>query len=275
MRKLEMNILICCLLTVLLFGGCALREEANIVSAETTQASGTAEENTFSGRAEAIETVEIVSKLAGKVSEVNVKIGSDVEKGQTLLQLDARELAANVDAARASLDNAEIAYQTALENQKRAEMLLENGAIGSADYENNYLNVLKRAGAAVDLARASLEKALIAYQDSTVTAPINGTVTEVNIETGEMTSMQIPCIVLINLDEINIKLYVGEKKINSLQVGQSYKVEFSGIPGKSFEGAVSSISGAMDEVSKGYRVDVTVLNSEHEIKDGMFAKVYL
>ena len=275
MKKRKINILMISLLIVILLGGCTLREEAKTVSAEEDQDSYTDQESTFSGRAEASETVALVSKLSGKVVEINADIGSNVEKGQKLLHLDARELSACVDAARANLDNAKIAYQTALDNQKRAETLLENGAIGSADYENNYFNVLKRTEAAVDLARANLDKTVIAFEDSTIAAPIRGTVTEVNVATGEMVSIQSPCIVLINLDEINIKLYASEKKINSLQVGQSYKVEFSAIPGKSFEGQISSISGAMDEVSKGYQVNLVVKNPEHEIKDGMFARVYL
>jgi len=274
MNKLKTYILFFCLLTVIL-SGCSLREEANIVSAGESSDSNVIRESTFSGRAEAGETVKIVSKLSGKVSEVNVDIGSDVEKGQILFRLDARELSAGVDAARANLDNAQIAYDTALNNQKRAEILEADGAMGRAEYENNYLNVLKKADAAVDLARANLDKALIVYDDSTVTAPIRGTVTEVNIEAGEMVGTQSPSIVLINLDEMIIKLYVSEKKINSLKVGQTYRVEFWAIPDKSFNGEISSISGAMDEASKGYLVNIAVKNPEHTIKDGMFANVYL
>ncbi len=275
MKKLKYLIMTLCVLAVFFLGGCGAREEARVVSAEENGETDSAMEDSFSGRAEAYDTVAIVSKQIGKVAEVNVDIGSEVEKGQVLLRLDARELTANVDAARANLSTAEIAYAAALENESRAKTLYENGAIGAADYENNFLNVLKKAGAAVDLARANLDKAVIAREDCSLTAPIKGTVTEVNAVPGEMASSQKPCVVLINLDEMNIKLYVNEKKINALKIGQNYKVAFTAIPDQAFEGKISSISGAMDAASKGYLVNVTVENPSHEIKDGMFARVYL
>lgn len=275
MTKLKIVVLLTICLSASLLGGCAMRQEAKAASSEETVSSDTAADNTFSGRAEAAETVNVVSKQSGKVSEVLVDIGSKVEKGATLFQLDSRDLSANIDVARASLDSAQVAYETALDNQKRAQVLEENGAIGYAEYENNYLNVLERSEAAVNLAQANLNKAQIAYNDSIVTAPISGTVTDLNIDAGEMASSQSTSIVLVNLDEIMIKLYVSEKKINALEVGQSYKVEFSAIPDKSFDGKINSISDSMDNASKGYLVNVTVANPDHLIKDGMFAKVNL
>lgn len=274
MSKFKICVLLFCL-SAFLLSGCAMREEAKAVSAGEKTDSAAADENAFSGRAEASETVKVVSKQSGRVSEVLVDIGSEVEKGAILFRLDSRDLSANIDVARASLDTAQIAYETALDNQKRAQMLEENGAIGYAEYENNYLNTLERSEAAVNLAKANLDKAQIAYDDSIVSAPIRGTVTEVNIKTGEMASAQAASVVLVNLDEVTIKLYVNEKKINALEVGQSYKVEFSAIPDTSFEGRISSISDSMDDSSKGYLVNVTVPNPSHVIKDGMFAKVNL
>lgn len=274
MKKLKIAILIFCLTTIPL-GGCGIREEANAVPAEKQNAAESSQENAFSGRAEADETVDVVSKQSGKVSQVYVDIGSEVVAGQALFQLDSRDLLASIDVAKASLDSAQVSYGTARDNQERAQMLQENGAMAYADYENNYLNVLERSEAAVALAEATLDRAEIAYEDSIVSAPISGTVTSVNIKAGEVASAQITSVTIINLDKIKVKLYVSEKKINSLAVGQNYQVEFSAIPGKSFTGTIASISEAMDTASKGYMVNITLANSDHEIKDGMFARVSL
>ncbi len=174
MSKLKLNVLILCLLVVLLTGCGAQREEAQIASSSNSTEAAGSQENNQSGKAEASDTVKVVSKLSGKVSVVNVDIGSEVTAGQPLLQLDARDLAAAVDVAKANLDTSQIAYRTAQDNEQRAKMLWDNGVIGSADYENNYKAVLERAKASVDLAQANLERAEIAYSDSTVTAPISG-----------------------------------------------------------------------------------------------------
>ena len=275
MSKLNMNIWLLCLLVVLFTGCGAQREEAKIVSSSNGAESAVSQENNQSGKAEASETVKVVSKLSGKASVVNVDIGSEVTAGQPLMQLDARDLAASVDVAKANLDTAQIAYRTAQDNEQRAKMLLDNGAIGSADYENNYKAVLERAKASVDLAQANLDRSEIAYSDSTVTAPISGVVSEVNVKAGELASSQSPCVVIVNLDEMKVKVYVNEKKINSLVVGQSCKVELSAIPDKSFEGAITSISDKMNDSSKGYLVNIAVKNPDHLIKDGMHVEVNL
>ena len=274
MRKSEIRFIVIWLF-VFLLTGCGVSKEAETVSSEGSTGSAISQENSQSGRVEAGETVKVVSKQTGKASEVYVEIGSEVEKGQPLLQLDARDLAAAVDGAGANLKNARIAYETAWDNEERARVLKDNGAIGVADYENNYLNVMERAKAAVDLAQATLDKAEIAYEDSTVTAPISGIISEVNVKAGELVSAQSTSVVIINLDEMEVKIYVDEQKINSLAVGQRYKVEIAAIPDRSFEGEITGISGAMDTSSKGYLVNIAVENPEHLIKDGMFAKVNL
>lgn len=268
------NILgLCCLL--LFLNGCGSRPEAKLNTLAPVKASSDVmTESAISGRAEAAQSVKVVSKLAGKVAEVSVDMGSEVKQGQVLLQLDARDLQANVASARASLDSAQITYKYALANQQRAEALKNSSALSQADYDNNYLGVLERANAAVNLAQATLDKAVINYQDSTVNAPISGTVSVLNVKSGEYISPQSPALTIINLDEVQIKLFVNENKINDLKLGQSFKVTLPAIRGQTFEGRVTNISGAADMGSKAYPVKITVKNPQHLIKDGMYACVY-
>jgi len=274
MNKFRRSILLVCLL--LFSSGCIpQQEEAKIVSSEKDVSVATVQDSTVSGRAEAGQTVKVVSKLSGKAAEVSVEMGSAVKKGQVLLRLDARDLEASVNAARASLENAQIAYKYALTNQQRVEQIMTSGAMSIADYENNYVSVLERSETAVSLAQANLDKAVITYEDSNVLAPINGTVTVANVKAGELVSSQIPVATIINLDEVQIYVLVNEKKINSLKLGQSFKVDLPAIPDKSFSGKITNISGGMDTASKAYPVKITVKNPGHLIKDGMFARVYL
>ncbi|MEN6350933.1 MAG: efflux RND transporter periplasmic adaptor subunit [Syntrophomonas sp.] len=274
MNKWKEIICFCCLLVFL--SGCSSKPEAELTASYPDKENApVVMESTVSGRAEAVQTVKVVSKQSGKVSGVYVDMGSEVNKEQVILELDARDLKASVDAARASLNSAQIAYKYALANQQRAEPLKNSGALSQADYDNNYLGVLERSKAAVDLAQASFEKALINYEDSTLKAPISGTVTVLNVKTGEYISSQNPAMTIINLDEVQIKLFVNENKINDLKLGQTFKVELPAIPGQSFQGKVTNISGAKDTSSKAYPVKITVENSQHLIKDGMYACVHL
>lgn len=274
MSKMKSITWLFCLLVFL--SGCGSRPEAKLTSSPLdNEKAPTVKESTVSGRAEAAQTVKVVSKLSGKVAAVFVDMGSEVKKGQVVLQLDARDLKAGVDAYRAALDSAQITYKYALDNQQRAEPLKNAGALSQAEYDNSYVGALERSKAAVDLAQANLDKAVIAYEDSTVTAPISGTVTAANIKTGEYISAQNTAVTIINLDKVQIKLFINENKINAVKLGQTYKVELPAIPNKSFQGTVTNISGAVDTASKAYPVKITIDNPQHLIKDGMYACVYL
>lgn len=279
MKKFRNCILFLFLIIVLLSGCASFREEAKTVNSDpkdgAVQDSNAVKEGELSGKAEAGESVIVTSKSTGKAAEILVDVGSEVKQGQVLLCLDSRDLAASVDVAKANLENANIAYKYALENEQRAGQLNQEGAMSNADYDNNYASVLERAESAVDLAQANLDKAQIAYNDSTIIAPMDGTVTKANVKVGELVSPQTQAFTIVNLNEVKIDLFVNEKKINSLKVGQSYKVDLAAIPEQTFSGVVTDISEAKDTTSKAYPVRITVENPNHLIKDGMFARVYL
>lgn len=273
MIKQQRLIWLLCLLLVI--SGCGSRPEAKLAPSQPGAKPAAASNSAMNGRAEAAQNVKAVSKLAGKVAAVTVDIGSEVKRGQVLFQLDARDLKASVDAARASLETAQIAYKYALTNQQRAQSLQASGAMSQADYDNNYVSALERSKAAVDLAQANLDKAQVSYTDCTITAPISGTVTTVNVKAGEYVSPQNTAVSIINLDQVQIKLFVDENRVNRLRPKQLCTVNVPAIPGQSFQGEITNISGAEDAVAKAYPVKVTVKNPLHIIKDGMFASVQL
>lgn len=280
MNRFKSSILLLFIMIYLLSGCASFRQEAKIVGSEQANSDEIAqdkepEKDELSGRAEAGESVTVMSKSTGKVTEVLADVGSEVKKGQVLLCLDSRDLAASIDVAKANLENANIAYKYALENQQRAKQLNLEGAMSNAEYDNTYASVLERAQSAVNLAQANLEKAQIAYDDSTIVAPMDGTITEVNVEVGELVSPQIKTLTIVNLNEIKVNILVNEKKINSLKVGESFSVAFTAIPDQIFSGKITDISEARDSASKAYPVRVIVDNPNHLIKDGMFARMYL
>lgn len=280
MTRFKSGILFLLLIVFLLSGCASFRQEAKIVGSEQEQSEGViqdteSEKSGLSGRAEAGESVTVMSKSTGKAMEVLADVGSEVKKGQVLLCLDSRDLAASVDVAKANLENAYIAYKYAVENEQRAKQLNAEGAMSNAEYDNTYASVLERAQAAVSLAQANLDKAQIAYDDSTIVSPIDGTVTEVNVKAGELVSPQIKAFTIVNLNEIKVNILVNEEKVNSLEVGESFKVALSAIPDQTFSGKITDISEAKDLASKAYPVRISVDNPDHLIKDGMFARVYL
>jgi HlyD family secretion protein len=186
-----------------------------------------------------------------------------------IAQADA-ELAvaqANLDSARSTYDNlkngvseAAVALAEArLEDAQRAWERLKDGA-SEED--------IASAQAAVDAAQASLDHA-------TLLAPFTGTITEVDVTSGDLVSLGDTAFRIDDLASLYIDLMVSEVDLASLEVGQPAILEFDAIPDKVYTGEVIEI-GMVGTNSQGvvnYPVTVKVMNADEAIRSGMTATV--
>lgn len=237
--------------------------------------SSTSQDSTMSGKIEAVEAADVVSKMTGKVAQVHVDIGSEVVKGKVLVNLEAADLEASIEAAQAALDTSQISFDTASENLERAKILVSSGAMSQSDFQNNYQTPYMKAEAALRSAEAALKKAEIAYGDSFIRAPFDGVVTVCNLNSGELASIQSPVLSMVNLDQVVIKGSVNEKQINHLKLNQEVQVIVPAATGESLVGTICNISPAAETTTKAYPVKVKIDNPHHLLKPGMFAEVRL
>ncbi|SHE93366.1 RND family efflux transporter, MFP subunit [Desulforamulus putei DSM 12395] len=230
---------------------------------------------TFSGKIEAVQWANLVSKVAGKVASVHVDIGSFVKTGQLLVSLAAEDKAAEIEEAATQVDSARVEYELALKSYQRGKELLAAQAISQADYDNLYEGPFKKAEVKLRSARATLQKKQIAYDDMFIKAPFAGVITAKNINPGEMAGTQSPVLTLVNLDQVVIKGAVNENHINKLKIGQQVRVKVAAISDKPFTGKISNIALAADPQTKAFPVKIQVDNPEHLLKPGMFAEVFV
>ncbi|GAB6273296.1 MAG: efflux RND transporter periplasmic adaptor subunit [Peptococcaceae bacterium] len=204
---------------------------------------------------------------------------------------------AALQAAEAGLATAQANFEVAEANYERGQELLAAGAIPEAvfqaEYELRYKQAkeqvekalpaqLKIAQAQADQARAglksaqaSLSLARTAYEDSFIRAPFSGVVAARNINPGEIASLAVPVISLINLNKVVVKVNVGEELINKLAVGKKVPVKVKAVSAKPFTGTVVNIAASADPQVKTYPVKLHLDNPAHLIKPGMFAEVNL
>jgi HlyD family secretion protein len=124
------------------------------------------------------------------------------------------------------------------------------------------------AQAAVDAAQASLDRAHLV-------APFNGTITEVDVKTGDLVSSGETAFRIDDLSSLYIDLQVSEVDLPSLKVGQPASLEFDAILDKTYNGEVTNI-GMVGSVSQGvvnYPVTVRVTDADKDILPGMTASV--
>lgn len=263
------------------------RQEVAVQTVKAEKAEGSGQ-NYFSGKLEALEVANIVSKVTGKVGAIYVNVGSEVTMGSTLLTLEANELEAsvaqaraNLEAVRSSLETARIDYDVQRENFERNKVLVEQGALARADFDNKYVlpfskareTAFNGATAQVRQAEANLQLALANYQNSIIVSPINGVVTAKNVNIGELASPEMTMFSIVNLDKVFVMASIGEENINQFVVGSQVPVQIQAASSTPFAGTVTNIAQASGSASKTFLVKVLIDNPDHRLKPGMFAEI--
>ncbi|EGW38590.1 efflux RND transporter periplasmic adaptor subunit [Desulfosporosinus sp. OT] len=202
--------------------------------------------------------------------------------------------------AQAALDSAKTSYQNTKSNFDRNQQLLAAGGISQSQFEasqtqlagaqaqydsaQNQLDILtkgetqeslnvlqaqvKQAQAALDLAKAQL-----AY--GTIISPVSGTVSEKNINVGELATPGANLVSVVNLDSIYINASLPAGLIGSVKAGQAVVVKVSEVPDKEFLGEVSAVDPVIDSRSRTVLVKIKLNNPDSVLKSGMLAEIGL
>lgn len=233
------------------------------------------QQNVLSGKTEAVQSSDVVSRISGKIQKVLVDTGSQVKKGQVLVQLESNDLEAYREICRANLDMALLAETYASANYDRGKALLDSGATSSYDFENQFEKPLEKARLDVRLAQANLNKAEIACADALVTAPFSGVVASCSASPGEMAMPQTPLLTVMNIEQLVIRANADEDQINLLQLGQMLSVDIPALKGQQFTARIVSIAPAPNPANRAYETELVLDNPSSTIKAGMFARVLL
>lgn len=289
------------LVTILLMSlvvGCGSKESVNTdkdeakqekyvpVAVETVQEKTISKEIIFSGKVHANKEVMVAPKVPGKVASIKNDVGAKVKKDEVLFILDKDDIQKQVDKARTAVDAAKANYiktKESMENAKanfeRTKELFNQGAVSKSQYEqaelaasNSSLDAVK---AQYDQAQVGLNQALDSLKDTSVKSPIEGIVSMVNIEAGEMASNAQPAMTIIDMDKVYVEINVTENIINDLYLEQEVVVEIPAAYDEDITGKIDRLSPAADPKTGLYSVRIYIENKEHKIKPGMFSKIKL
>ncbi len=214
------------------------------------------------GTIEPSDTYAVMPKAAGEVLECYVENGQFVHKGDPIVKLDNQK---QIDAAKYTLEQANVSATTARDALSRMTPLYEAGDISAQDYESTK--------AQADAAEAQAASAKLNYDTqveyATVTAPADGTVENKNITVNAMVSQQSQLCILTGSGAKTLHFNVTEDVMENLELGETVTVEKNG---GSYEGTVTEIGHVVNAQTGLFPVKAELSDAD-TLADGSSAKL--
>jgi HlyD family secretion protein len=223
-------------------------------------------------------TVQVGTQVSGLLAEVLVDYNDRVAKDQVLARLDTALLQADVDAARARLEEGTARRDRSQLERERVRKLHARGA--SSDEELQAAQAeFAIAEAQVRASRVALTRARRNLSYATIRAPIAGTVVRSDVDVGQTVNAGFSAPLLFeiaaDLARMTILVNVDESDVAMVKEGQLARFTVPSWPDRSFEGKVRQVrKGA--KVEQGvvtYTVVVDVDNADEALLPGMTATV--
>ena len=260
--------------------------QATPVSVATVVQSDVATWNDFSGRLEAVERVDIRSRVAGTVQGVHFREGALVKAGDLLLTIDPAPYQADVDRADAQVFAAQSRLTNAKSNYARAKQLLADHAISQREYDDS-LNAQSEADANLRSAQAELQTARLSLGYTQVRAPVSGRVGKLEITTGNLVAAGPGAPVLTTLVSVS-PIYasfdadeqVVTRALRELPAGASARAQIEKIPvqmgtvadtATPIAGHLQLVDNQVDGKSGTVRVRAVFDNADGSLMPGQFA----
>jgi len=252
-----------------------------------------------SGEIKPKKSINISAQVPGRIIKIGVVEGQEVKAGDFLLKLDSTQYEAIADrdqnfirAANADLIQAEARLQRDRGSFGRQQKLFADDLISKdqleaaqAQYDVSQAQV-NAIGFQIKQADASLKSTLDNLAKTTYNSPIDGIITSLRVEEGEVAiigTMNNPGTVLLTIADLSVmevEVEVDETDVIGVALGQTARVRVDAFPEKVFEGKVTEIgssalqqstAGVSTQESKDFKVVVTLENPSERLKPGLSA----
>lgn len=209
------------------------------------------------GSVEPWTSLELMAKVSGTITEVKVKEGDEVKKGDVLALIEANDY-------RISLARAKAAYKLAKADYERDKKVYAKGVIPTAE--------LDAKETAMMTANADLENAKLQLSRCTITAPIDGVVRRLDAKVGLLLSVADPVAEILKIDKVKAVIGIPESDVPAVRSLTNIKVTLKALGNRSVTGKIFFLSPSPDTSARLYRMEVELDNSNREILPGMFLR---
>jgi RND family efflux transporter MFP subunit len=241
----------------------------------------------FTGRTEALKSVDVRARVTGYLEKVNFREGFDVKEGETLFVIDPRTYQADYERAVANLAQAKAHMVRVEADYRRARTLIQSAAIAQADYDQA-LGDRDEASAMVGVAQAALNTAKLNLSFTNVTSPISGRISRQNIDPGNMVVAdttilttvvsQDPIYAYFDVDEratLRFRRLLQAGKVKSAREGKAAVLLGLADEGETYphEGVINFVDNRLDPSTGTLRLRGVFDNHTGFLAPGMFVRV--
>ena len=292
MRTTSLGVLLA--LSVAVLAGCSGQAAENAqppppaVSAATVLVKQISQWDDFSGRVEAVETVDLRPRVSGYIDRVNYEEGQEVRKGDVLFTIDSRSYRAELARAQAELARARSQAELGRSEAARAKKLAELQAISTETYEQRR-SAAAEAQANVAGAQAAVDAARLNLEFTQVRAPISGRAGRALVTAGNLVSAGDAASVLttlVSLDKVHVHFDTDERTFlhyaELARKGERPSENGAGVPvqvglvgeeGFPHTGLVDFLDNQVDRATGTIRARALLDNAGREFTPGLFARV--
>jgi multidrug efflux system membrane fusion protein len=269
-------------------GGAPPQMPPSEVNVATVVSKRVAQWDEFTGRIEAVESVEIRPRVAGYIAGVHFEDGAEVERGQLLFTIDDREYRAAADSAQAGVARAATRVDVARTELARTEKLAAVRAASTEELEQRR-GELRQAEADLKATEAQARQAALNLGFTRITSPIDGRVSLARLRVGNLVGAGDPVLTtVVSLDPVYVTFRGDERaylryqgmardgsRPSSRDVENPVRVALADDTGFPHEGRVVFVDNAVDPATGTILARAELPNAEGRFTPGLFARVQL
>ena len=198
-------------------------------------------------------------KTGGIIKQINTREGRLVQRGDILAVLDLSEV-------KAQVNQAHIGVEKAQRDMDRARNLYHDSVATLEQYQN--------ARSAYELARAQKQIADFNLQHSRITAPSDGKIQKILVETNEVIGSGYPAILFASTEnDWVVRAALTDKDVVKFSIGDSARIFMDAFPDTEFKAEVSELGAVADPVTGTYEAELLILHADPQFRTGFISRV--
>ncbi|PCE24745.1 efflux RND transporter periplasmic adaptor subunit [Burkholderia ubonensis] len=242
----------------------------------------------YTGRFEAVDTVDVRPRVSGYLEKVAFQDGASVKKGDLLFVIDPRPYQAAVTAAQGALERAQSQLKLSRQDFERASVLIKTDTIAQSLYDQRR-QAVQSAQAEVTSAQGALERAQLDLSFTRIVAPMSGRISRKLVSEGNLVKggdsdatvlttivSQDPIDIYFDVDEESYLRYTREAaKSGGSASSRQVSIALPGDAQPSLAGTMDFVDNRLDNSTGTLRQRARVANPDRRLNPGQFGRVYL